>query len=278
MSATGVLLVGSGLVALLTAFVHAVLGGREILRPTLAAPIGAVVGGTIESAWHLLTWHFAVLGVALVVAPWLDPQAAAAVAVIAGLSALGHAAAFVVVGLRRFGDPWHLPQWALFVPMAGTSLVAPWADGLGRGAWGDAAAVVAIGLFVAIAAMHAAWAAGSRFPAKDHDALVGLVVGAPIGSPMPGRFATVVVALGLLAMAGWTAMLRGWLPPAVPATWLAAGGLAMVAIFALRGIGGFFEVVLRPSIRNTPYMRWSRTLYSPIALLLATMVGCAMLA
>jgi Protein of unknown function (DUF3995) len=149
---------------------------------------------------------------------------------------------------------------------------------VGSGRWGDAAAAVAVGLFVAIAAMHAAWAAGSSFPARDRDALVGLVVGAPIGSRMPGRLATVVVAFGLLAMAGWTAMLRGWLPPAVPTTWLHAGGLAMVAVFALRGIGGFFEVMLRPSIRHTPYFRWSRTMYSPIALLLATMVGCAMLA
>ncbi len=277
MSAAAVLLVTSGLIALLTAAVHAVLGGREILRPTLAAPLPAVVGGTIESAWHLLTWHFVVMGGALAVAPWLDPPIANAIATVGGLSALGYAVAFVGVGLRRFRDPWHLPQWVLFLPMAGTSLMAPWGDVLRQAWWGDAAAAVAMGLLIPIAAIHVAWAAGSSFPAKDHDALVGLVIGAPVGSPMPGPLAAVVVAIGLLAMAGWTAVLRGWMPTGLPPAWLHAGGFAMVAIFALRGIGGFFEVVLRPSIRNTPYMRWSRQLYSPIALLLASTIGCAIL-
>jgi fluoride ion exporter CrcB/FEX len=46
----------------------------------------------------------------------------------------------------------------------------------------------------------------------------------------------------------------------------------------LRGNVGFFGAMLRPSIRGTLHTRWSRTLYSPLALLLAALVGCAMLA
>lgn len=79
-------------------------------------------------------------------------------------------------------------------------------------------------------------------------------------------------------MASWTATLRGWIDAPMPHAWLVAGALVMVAIFTLRGIGGFFEVVLRPSIRDTPYLHWNRRLYSPIALGLATTITCAMLA
>jgi hypothetical protein len=275
---SNMLLVAAGLLALLTAAIHGVLGTREILRPVLAAPLGAVVRGTTETAWHLMTWHFVVLGVGLVCAPLLPVDAAAAVAMISGVSALGYAIAFLAFGWRRFHDPWHMPQWVLFVPMAATSLAAPWMGGAGASVRGDIAAAIAIVVLVAIAGLHVGWAAGASFPARDRDALVRLVVGAPIGQPMPGRVATWVVAIGLVGMAGWTAALRGWIDAPMPRAWLVAGALAMVAIFTLRGIGGFFEVVLRPSIRDTPYMHWSRRLYSPIALGLATTIACAMLA
>jgi hypothetical protein len=276
------LFVASGLLALLTAAVHGVLGTREILRPVLAAPLGAVVRGTTETAWHLMTWHFVVLGVGLLVAPLLPVDAAAAIAIITGASALGYAIAFLVLGWLRFRDPWHMPQWVLFVPMAATSLAAPWMGDATAGAWGEVAAAIAIVVLVAIAGLHAGWASGASFPARDRDALVRLVVGTGMDlgkhQPMPGRVATWTVAIGLVVMAAWTAALRGWIDAPLSRAWLEAGALAMVVIFALRGIGGFFEVVLRPTIRGTPYLHWSRRLYSPIALGLAAMLACAMLA
>lgn len=277
MEPSSALLVASGLLSLLTAAIHGVLGTREILRPVLDAPLGAVVRGTTETAWHLMTWHFAVLGVAMVVAPWLPVDAAAAVAILTGASALGYAIAFLAFGFVRFRDPWHMPQWVLFVPIAATSFAAPWMGGAGVSVWGDIAAAIAILVLVAIAGLHVGWATGASFPARDRDELVRLVVGARVGEPMPGRFATWIVAIGLLGMAAWTAALRGWIDAPIPDAWLGAGALAIVAIFTLRGIGGFFEVVLRPSIRGTPYMIWSRRLYSPIALGLAATIACATL-
>lgn len=271
------LLVASGLLALLTAGVHGVLGTREILRPVLDAPLGAVVRGTTETAWHLMTWHFAVLGIAMIAAPLLPVDAAAAIAILTGASAIGYAIAFLVFGFLRFRDPWHMPQWVLFVPIAATSFAAPWMGDGPASIWGDAAAAIAILVLVVIAGLHVGWATGASFPARDRDELVQLVVGAPIGHPMPGRIATWVVALGLLCMAAWTAALRGWIAAPIPTAWLDAAALAMIAIFTLRGIGGFFEVVLRPSIKGTPYMTWSRRLYSPIALGLATTITCALL-
>jgi hypothetical protein len=270
--------VASGVLALLTAAIHGVLGTREILRPVLEAPLGAVVRGTTETAWHLMTWHFAVLGVGLLAAPRLPVDAAATIAVVTTASAAGYAVAFLAFGWRRFGDPWHMPQWVLFVPMAATSAAAPWAGDATTSGWGDVAAAIAIATLVAIAALHVAWALGASFPARDRSELVRLVVGAATAREMPGRGATWGVALGLLGMAAWTAALRGWLDVRASDAWLDAVAVAMVAIFAMRGIGGFFEIVLRPSIRGTPYVGWSRRLYSPLALVLAALIGCAMLA
>jgi hypothetical protein len=271
------LLVLSGLLGLLAAVVHGGLGDRVILRPTLAAALPRLVQAAQHGAWHVITWHFAVLGVASLVAAWLPAPAATAIAWVVGASAVGHAAVMFATGWRYFGDPWHLPQWALFVPMAACSLGAPHADAIPPGTAPAVAAAIAAALFSAIAGLHVAWAAGSPFPARDRDALVASVVGAPIGSPMPGRVATLVVAIGLVSMAWWTAAQGGLVPSPVPAPWLRAGSLAMVVIFGLRGIGGFFELALRPAIRGTPYVRYSRIVYSPLALLLAALVVCAML-
>lgn len=271
------LLVLTGVLGLLAAVVHGGLGGRVILRPTLAAALPRLIQATQHGAWHVITWHFAVLGAAAIVAVWLPAPAATAIAWVVGASAVGHAAIMFATGWRYFGDPWHLPQWTLFVPMAACSLAAPHADAIPAGTAAVVAAALAAVLFSAIAGLHVAWALGSPFPARDRDALVATVVGAPIGSPMPGRVATVVVAVGLVLMAWWTAAQGGLVPSPVPAPWLRAGSLAMVVIFGLRGIGGFFEPALRPSIRGTPYVRLSRFVYSPLALLIAALVGCAML-
>jgi hypothetical protein len=271
------LLVLSGLLGLFTAGAHAVLGGRDILEPTLAAPLSRVVQATQHGVWHLLTWQFAVLGLASLIATGLPTATATALTLLVGTSAIGHGAIMLVVGWRYFGDPWHLPQWTLFVPMAAFSLAAPHADAIPPGTAPAVAAAIAAVLLSVIAGLHVAWALGSPFPARDRDTLAAAVVGAPIGSPMPGRVATVVVAIGLVGMAWWTAAQGGLAPSPVPAPWLRAGSLAMVAIFGLRGIGGFFELALRPSIRGTPYVRYSRIVYSPLALLIAALVGCAML-
>jgi Protein of unknown function (DUF3995) len=267
----------AGLLTLLVASIHGWLGGRVVLRPTLAAPLHPVVRATQEVAWHVITWHFVVLGLALLASAWLVPDAAPATAAITGVSALGYALTFLVLGLRRFGDPWHLPQWVLFGPLAAITLVAPHFDAHALLGLRPFAAGLGALLFVAISALHFAWAGGASFPARDRDALVAAAVGSTIGSKMPDGVATVVVAIGLLMFALCTAALGGLVRPFMPEPWLRVAGYAMIVIFALRCIAGFFEVVLRPSIRGTPYMRLSRLVYSPLAGLLALLVACAML-
>lgn len=272
-------LVVSGVLAWLTAVVHAWLGGREILRPSLAAPLGAVVRGTLHSAWHLLTWQFVVLGAAAIAAAWAPPAVATAVAWIVGASAAGHAVVFLAVGWRRFGDPWHLPQWVLFLPMAASAIAAPQlrsSASVTSGAiatWAGGAAVL---LLLAIAGLHVAWACGSSLPCASRERLALVVVGRAAQRGMPGRVATWAVAIALVAAAGCTAALAGFVDDPLPRGGLALGGLTLVAVFGLRALGGYFEVVLRPEIRGTPYLRYSRWVYSPLAGLLAVLIGLAM--
>ncbi len=274
-----VLLVAAAVLALLTAAVHAWPGGREILRPTLAADeLGAVVRGTLESVWHLLTWHFVVLGAALLWAVWLPGEVATVVALVAAATALGHAVVFFVVGIARFGDPWRLPQWVVFVLIGAASFAASLVGQPGATWLPGAAAALAALLLGAIAVLHLLWAMGSSFPAADRGALVAAVIGGPVSGAMPGRVATIIIAIGLIGVAWETAMLGGLVASPIPATWLRICGIAMVAIFGLRGIGGFFEVVVRPSIRGTPYMRLNRFVYSPLATVLAMLIACTLLA
>ena len=140
------------------------------------------------------------------------------------------------------------------------------------------AAGVAAALLLAIAALHFVWASGSSFPTADRRALVATVVGGSIDQQMPGQVATAIVAIGLTLAAWWAAALGGLVPEPVPSAWMQPGGLAIVAIFGARGIGGFFEARLRPSIRGTPYLRYNQILYSPLAVLIAVLVACTILA
>ena len=83
------LLIVSGVLAMLTAVIHGGPGVRTILRPTLAAPVSRVVQATGHGAWHLLTWHFALLGAASIAAPWMPTPTATAIAWFVGVNALG---------------------------------------------------------------------------------------------------------------------------------------------------------------------------------------------
>jgi hypothetical protein len=135
------------------------------------------------------------------------------------------------------------------------------------------ARAAASAVLVAIALLHVGWALGSAFPARSRASLSQHVIGvAPRGDLMPGRVATWVVAAGLLALAACVLALGVELG-ASAMSGLRAVALTFAVVFTLRGVGGFFEVSLRPAIRSTPYMKWSRFFYSPLSLLLALLIA-----
>jgi hypothetical protein len=257
---------------LLTALLHGVLGTREILQPVLASAVGSTAKRTSEVAWHIITWHFVALSAACAWAA-TAPAIAAPFAYFSGASALGSAALFIALGVARFRSLWRMPQWALFLPIAALSFAAPHISGLSFDTAAAVARYAAALVLLCIAVLHVAWALGSPFPARSRQSLAQHVVGAELpGNVMPGRFATWVVAAGLLVLAACVLGL-GFETSASMGWSLRAVAIAFVAVFTLRGVVGFFEVALRPAIRNTPYMKWSRAFYSPLSLLLALLIA-----
>jgi hypothetical protein len=136
------------------------------------------------------------------------------------------------------------------------------------GAMTDVVAVLAALVFLGLAVLHLAWAAGSPWPARTAAELHALVVGGKPRSAMPPAWASVGVAIVLALFAGGGLAVRGLVPAPAPdvvriLTWIAAG------IVVARGVGGFVEPWLRPNAATQPFARWNRRLYSPLCLVLA---------
>lgn len=142
----------------------------------------------------------------------------------------------------------------------------------------DAAAAVAVFVLVSLAIVHLAWAFGSSWPTKSPSELARLVVGVEASGQMPGRGLTLGVVALLLGAAAWVLVVRGLVTVPVGDLALKTGAWALVGVFGLRGLGGFFELKLRPHIRATPYATWNVRLYSPLSLLLALSIGIATVA
>lgn len=116
-------------------------------------------------------------------------------------------------------------------------------------------------IFTALAGMHFTWAlrGGSN---------LSLTVPTQGGTPVfrPTRTATLVVALGLLAMAFVSlSALTGWLSP----SWIRWGNAAIALIFLLRTVGDFRYVGVFKRFRDTAFARNDTRYYSPLCLLLA---------
>ena len=118
-----------------------------------------------------------------------------------------------------------------------------------------------------LALVHVYWAWGGRWPGIDGPSLAARVVGGH--APMPGWTACMVVAGALLVAGAFVgSALASWGPLISEALdGLAAGAVAVA--FGLRGLGGFFEVFFRPTIRTQPYFRLNLWLYSPLCLVIA---------
>lgn len=131
---------------------------------------------------------------------------------------------------------------------------------------------IVAGLIFAVLAItaliHAAWAFGVTWPAKDKQALVDAVLGAEGAKNMPSPALTLAVAVGMLAAGGialWGADVVDFPLP----EWMLTVGLVVLAvIFLLRGIVSYLPIPL-PEVQ--PFYRLNRLYYSP--LILAISVG-----
>jgi hypothetical protein len=132
----------------------------------------------------------------------------------------------------------------------------------------DALAVLTAVVLLAIAGLHVYWAAGGRWPGHDEASLNALVVGGRPGAPMPPPFASIAVSAGISGIALGAVAARGLIELPLPGvvrvlTWIAAG------VLAVRGLGGFFDLRLRPHTIALPFGRLNRRIYSPLCVALA---------
>jgi hypothetical protein len=122
-------------------------------------------------------------------------------------------------------------------------------------------------LLAAIAALHAAWGAGLRWPCRNEQTLVTLVVGyARERMPTPVR--CFAAAGAILAAAVVLAALAGFWRPSLPAGGLTLLGIGMTGVFAGRGVAGYLPA-WRARFPRQPFARLDRLVYSPLCLCIA---------
>ncbi|TCR64877.1 DUF3995 domain-containing protein [Bosea sp. BK604] len=131
-----------------------------------------------------------------------------------------------------------------------------------------AVAAALASVLAAIALLHAYWGLGGLWPAADEQALVRTVIGDPRRKRMPPPRLCWLVAGALLLTAAWPLLLARLSGDLLP-HWLVAGiGLAMMAVFLLRGLAGFLPAW---RVRHTlePFSTFDRRYYSPLCLVIA---------
>ena len=208
-----------------TFFVHVFAGQRRVVGPLRAQVTDPFAAAVLVVVWHMVTWTLAVLAVALLLQPTWLVPALCG----------GFAVIFVAVSQRFFSAAIRLPQWILFGAIAVYS----------------AAPAPAAVLLAAIALVHLAWALGFSWPEKDLESLALAIIGRRV---LPSRLACLAVA-GVLSLMIWALLAPG------PA-WTR---YAIAAVFLLRGTLGFVEPLFRAGIRRTPYLQYSRYMYTPLA-------------
>ncbi len=119
-------LAAAGLSAL-TAIAHVFGGGPEFHQPMLASELGSHVKAGFSVVWHATTIMLVVNSGLLFFAAINRPEGRA-FALVVVLQYLPYAVIFLFFGMMRLGNITALPQWTVFLLVAGLALV-----GLKRG-------------------------------------------------------------------------------------------------------------------------------------------------
>lgn len=109
-------LTAAALAAFSTFLIHAVVGGREIARPLLAArDLPRVPRLTAYYCWHMVS--VLLFGMAAALA-WTARHANPPLVVLVTALALAFAVLSLGLVVAFRVRPWHLPQWSLFLVIA----------------------------------------------------------------------------------------------------------------------------------------------------------------
>lgn len=111
-------MLAGGAMALTAAAGHATAGATMFYRPLKSAVTDPLQAGVLTGMWHLITIHFTLSALALILLAVHGRQSAAAWLVAAQFA--GYAATYLVISLR-LGGILKLFQW---LPFAATALLA----------------------------------------------------------------------------------------------------------------------------------------------------------
>ncbi|MVT08748.1 DUF3995 domain-containing protein [Chitinophaga tropicalis] len=120
-------------------------------------------------------------------------------------------------------------------------------------------------VFISLALLHFYWAFGGTF---------GMHAVIPTDSSggklfMPGKIATITVALGLLAFAAINIGYAGWIETGLERGIIRYAMWCIVAIFTLRTIGDFRYVGFSKRLKGSTFAKMDTLYYSPLCLMLA---------
>ncbi len=108
-------LVSAGLF-LMTAAIHAFMGGPEINAPVQGSELHPLVRAVSAVVWHALTALFVIFGGAMAWAAWHSARALVVTLLAVNLSFIG---LFLAIGAVALGTVWPMPQWVLFGAISG---------------------------------------------------------------------------------------------------------------------------------------------------------------
>ncbi|MBI1187416.1 MAG: DUF3995 domain-containing protein [Alphaproteobacteria bacterium] len=124
-------------------------------------------------------------------------------------------------------------------------------------------------ILLTLAALHLYWGLGGRWPGRDEESLVAMVVGRTRSGRMPSLQASALVAFGLAFGAWLVAADRGGLSLGAPFSLVNAGYFLMALVFAVRGMITYAFPAVFAYAKGTPFERLNRLYYSPLCLFIA---------
>ncbi|MBL8297488.1 MAG: hypothetical protein JNN30_03975 [Rhodanobacteraceae bacterium] len=109
-------LAAAAAVAFSTFLIHALAGGREIVRPLLAArELAPIPRLTAYYCWHMVTLLLLAMSLALA---WAAYHANLPLVMLITALALAFTVLSLALVVVYRMSPWHLPQWSLFAVIA----------------------------------------------------------------------------------------------------------------------------------------------------------------
>ena len=127
-------------------------------------------------------------------------------------------------------------------------------------------------ILIVLAALHAYWGVGGRWPGHDDASCARAVAGFRGIRAMPPPAACFAVAGTLVAAALWVLLVSGRIASNLPHIILTAAGLILALVFLARG-GAAYLPAWRRLTPEQPFTRLDQSVYGPLCLLIGALAA-----